>query len=148
MASIEVLGTTFNIYARGLNYTVTCHSGRVRVTSNQTHENIILSSHERAELDPSGIFDITRIRNDLSTPGWMNNLIMFSATPLRLVFDEIERQYGIVIESPAEMNQLYSGNFSLNETLDKVLYLLCRPFDLEYEQDTGNRYKIYPAQRK
>ena len=75
----------------------------------------------------------------------MSNLILFSSTPLRLVFDEIERQYGIIIETPTEMQQLYSGNFSVNEPLEDVLYLLCRPFDLEYEKLTGKTYRIKPA---
>jgi transmembrane sensor len=145
LAATDVLGTTFNIYARDLNYRVTCLSGRVRVTSTRTNEEITLSPNERGDLDQSGVFNIVSVSRELSTPGWMNNLIMFASTPLRLVFDEIERQYGIVIVSPSEMDQVYSGNFSLSEPVDKVLYLLCRPFDLKYEQYTGKKYIVYPA---
>lgn len=146
LASTDVLGTTFNIYARDLNYRVSCLTGRVGLTSFRTNEKITLLPNERADLDRTGIFKISPMNNEKSLPGWMSELITFSSTPLRLVFDEIERQYGIIIESPVEMNQLYSGNFSLNEPVDKVLYLLCRPFDLEYEQYTGKKYIVYPVQ--
>jgi len=145
LASTQVLGTTFTVYARDMNYRVTCMSGLVQVTSALTDEKVTLAPNELADLNQSGVFDITTLNKEVPEPGWMNNLIMFSSTPLRLVFDEIERQYDIIIETPEGMNQLYSGNFSLNEPVNKVLYLLCRPFDLQYEQYTGKKYIVYPA---
>ncbi len=145
LASTEVLGTTFNIFARNLLYTVTCHSGRVRVISYRTKEEMTLVPNERANLDLSGSFEKAMLESKRQVPGWINNMIMFSSTPLRLVFDEIERQYGIIIVTPPDMDQLYSGNFSVNKPVDEVLYLLCRPFDLKYEQYTGKKYIVNPA---
>jgi ferric-dicitrate binding protein FerR (iron transport regulator) len=144
-ASTEVLGTTFNVFARGSDYIVTCHSGSVRVSEELTGSAVTLSPYERSVLKPSGGFDVTKLESSRDAPGWTDNLIMFSSAPLRLVFDEIERQFGIVIETPAEMQQVYSGNFSLDQPVEKILSLLCLPFDLEYERQTGNKYRIYPS---
>jgi transmembrane sensor len=144
-ATTEVLGTTFNVYARGEDYMVTCHTGRVRVTDAATSESVILSPEEKSVLNRTGGFTVTKIENQMPEPGWTDNLIMFGSTPLRLVFDEIERQFGIVIETPESMQQVYSGNFSLDQPVENILSLLCLPFDLEYERQTGNRYLVYPS---
>ncbi|MDF1575891.1 MAG: FecR domain-containing protein [Bacteroidales bacterium] len=144
-ATTEVLGTTFNVFARGRDYMVTCHTGRVRVSESISGSSINLSPSERSVLKPSGGFSVTQLKHTPDTPGWTGNLIMFASTSLRLVFEEIERQFGIVIETPVEMQQVYSGNFSLNQPVENILSLLCLPFDLEYERQNGNTYLVYPS---
>ncbi len=144
-ATTEVLGTTFNVFARGADYQVTCHTGSVKVTDESTKESVVLSPEEKSVLKPSGGFTVTKLSNHRPEPGWTDNLIMFGSTPLRLVFEEIERQFGIVIETPTGMQQVYSGNFSLNQPVENILSLLCLPFDLTYERQTGNKYLVYPA---
>ncbi len=143
--STEVLGTTFNVFARGENYQVSCHTGKVRVTSALTRESVMLSPNEKAHLDNSGGLKVSPLANQDQAPGWTKNLIMFNSAPLSLVFEEIERQYGIVIEAPADMKQVYSGNFSLNQSVENILSLLCLPFDLEYEPQAGNVYLVSPS---
>jgi ferric-dicitrate binding protein FerR (iron transport regulator) len=144
-ASTEVLGTTFNVFARGADYIVTCHTGSIRVSENLTGDVVTLSPYERSMLEPEGGFTVTKLAKLSDSPGWTDNLIMFSSTPLRLVFEEIERQFGIEIEAPEEMQQVYSGNFSLDQPVENILSLLCLPFDLEYERQTGNLYMVYPS---
>lgn len=145
LATTEVLGTTFNVFARGNDYIVTCLTGSVKLSESLAGSTVILSPNERGRMETSGGFSITKLEDALSTPGWTDNLIMFSSTPLRLVFEEIERQFGIVIESPEVMQQVYSGNFSLDQSVENILSLLCLPFDLEYERQTGNKYLVYPS---
>lgn len=144
-ATTEVLGTTFNVFARGADYIVTCLTGSVKVTDTGTDKNVTLSPREKSVLMPAGGFTVSKINNQRPEPGWTDKLLMFGSTPLRLVFEEIERQYGIVIETPAEMQQVYSGNFSLDQPLENILSLLCLPFDLKYEHQTGKKYLVYPA---
>ena len=144
-AATEVLGTTFNVFARDRDYIVSCHTGSVKVSETITGSAVILSPNERSTMEPSGGFTVTQLDNSLNSPGWTDNLVMFASTPLRLVFEEIERQFGIVIETPVEMQQVYSGNFSLDQPVENILSLLCLPFDLEYERQTGKKYLVYPA---
>jgi len=146
LGTTEVLGTTFNVFARGDNYQVSCHTGSVRVSAAAKDLSVILSPNELAELEDSGALKVRSLDTPAQAPGWTRNLIMFSSAPLRLVFDEIERQYGIVIETPAEMQQVYSGNFSLDQSVENILSLLCLPFDLRYERQTGNSYLVYPSE--
>jgi ferric-dicitrate binding protein FerR (iron transport regulator) len=141
----EVLGTTFNVFARGADYIVTCHTGSVRVSESPGSSAVTLSPGERSILQAAGGFEVTALDGSPASPGWTENMIMFSSAPLRLVFEEIERQFGIVIETPEEMPQVYSGNFSLNQPVENILSLLCLPFDLAYERQNGNTYLVYPS---
>lgn len=144
-ATTEVLGTSFNVFARDMGYRVACHTGKVKVTSRVARDQVVLTPSEQAQLNHSGSFEVSTLKEQESAPGWTNNLLMFASTPLRLVFDEIERQYGIVIATPREMNLFYSGNFALDPSVENVLTLLCRPFDLTYEQTSGKNYIISSA---
>jgi len=142
----EVLGTSFNVYARGVDYRVVCHSGNVKVTSTLSDEYVILSPEMKAILNHEGDIKVSSLDQMEASPGWKNNMLMFSSVSLRLVFDEIERQYGIKIITPREMNLRYSGNFALDTSVENVLTLLCLPFDLRYENTSGKTYTIVPSQ--
>jgi len=144
-ATTEVLGTTFNVFARGEDYMVTCHTGSVKVTDRASKKSVILSPEEKSILNPTGGFTVSRVADPRTEPGWTKNLIMFGSTPLQLVFEEVERQFGIVIETTEEIQEVYSGNFSLDQPVENILTLLCVPFDLEYERQSGNKYLVHPS---
>jgi len=145
-ANTEVLGTTFNVYARESDYRVECHSGRVKVTSKLSDDMAVLTPEMQATIDAFGAIQVVNLDQMENGPDWKNNLLMFSSVPLRLVFDEIERQYGIRILTPIHLDRRYSGNFALDASVDNVLTLLCMPFDLRYEQTSRNTYTIQPVQ--
>ncbi|MEN8201334.1 MAG: FecR domain-containing protein [Bacteroidota bacterium] len=145
-AVTEALGTSFNVYSRGSDYQVVCHSGKVKVSSRLSDDVALLAPEMKASMDPSGAIQVVDLDQMEESPGWQNNLLMFSSVPLRLVFDEIERQYGIKIITPREMDLRFSGNFALESSVENVLTLLCMPFDLRYEQTSGKTYSILPDQ--
>jgi len=145
-AITEVLGTSFNIYTRGTSYRVICHSGEVMVNSLLSDDHVFLTKDMQASLAPSGSIEVIKLDPLEDSPGWKNNMLMFSSVPLRLVFDEIERQYGIKIMSPGIRDFHFSGNFALDASVENVLTLLCLPFDLRYEQTSGKTYTILPSQ--
>ena len=146
LAVTEVLGTSFNVLAREEIYQVSCHTGRVRVSSSLSEDRAILNPGKQVELSSVGALEVTDMRYVGDTPGWLNKNIMFSSTPLQMVFEEIEKQYSIEIDGTRLPELLYSGNFSTNIPLENVLTLLCRPFNLRYEKITGKKYVIYPAE--
>jgi ferric-dicitrate binding protein FerR (iron transport regulator) len=145
LALTEVLGTSFNVFARGDSYRVSCHSGRVQVSSRQTKDSAILDPGSKAVLDDAGTLAVSPMKYKGDTPAWLNPMIIFTSTPLHLVFEEIERQYGIEIEYSGVPEHIYSGNFAVDTPLENVLSLLCRPFNLSYELSTGKKYIIVPA---
>jgi ferric-dicitrate binding protein FerR (iron transport regulator) len=145
LGTTEVLGTTFTIYAGEERFSVTCHSGRVQVNQASSDHSLILSQNERAELNSSGELEVRKVKVDRFIPAWKKKLLMFTSTPLRQVFDEIEDQYGIRIVAPEDLNQIYTGSFPQDQPVEKILSLICRPFDLVYEKRSGSEYHIIPS---
>ena len=70
-------------------------------------------------------------------------MFSFKARPLRLVFDEIERQYGVDIVLQGEGNYLYTGYFSRNKPVEEVLELVCKPFGLTFARNSEKSFEVY-----
>jgi ferric-dicitrate binding protein FerR (iron transport regulator) len=145
LGTTGVLGTTFTVLSRDNRFRVTCHSGQVRVRKASSKQSAILSMNERAELTSTGELEISTVRVERLTPAWESKLLMFASTPLRSVFDRIESQFGIRIETPEDLNYIYTGNFNIDQSPEKILSLICRPFNLVYEKQAASEYKILPA---
>ena len=136
-----VLGTSFNIYARNNNYQVTCYSGKVRVVSLVNGHAMNITPGEQASLNSDGSIRLAKLKDTKAPVSWMNNMFVFTATPLNLVFEEIERQYAVTIGFHEEIEYLYTGNFSRNQSLEQVLQMVCRPYGLDFRK-TSKGYLI------
>ncbi|MPM90301.1 hypothetical protein SDC9_137422 [bioreactor metagenome] len=84
----------------------------------------MLYANQKAILDKR-TGDIRVLKDDPEiTTAWLRKELAFHATPIRKVFREIERSYGIRIsidENEILYNDLFTGTFStdnLNETLE------------------------------
>lgn len=127
-----VLGTRFNVYARGDQYEVTCYSGEVRVVSRLSGHVLDITPGEQASLNNDGSLRLSKMKDPKVPVSWMNNMFMFTATPLSVVFEEIERQYAVEIVFKGENQYLYTGNFSRNQPVEQVLKMVCRPYGLDF----------------
>ncbi|MEZ5071747.1 MAG: FecR domain-containing protein [Bacteroidales bacterium] len=144
----SVLGTRFNVYARNREYRVECHSGRVRVASRERGETVTLEARQGATLRPNGQLETRSMNDAQEIPAWMSRTLVFAATPLHLVLEEVERQYGIDIETENLGKSMYSGVFSLELPVENVLSLLCRPFDLDYVKRSETQYIISSREKR
>ncbi|WP_423126344.1 FecR family protein [Gaoshiqia sp. Z1-71] len=139
-----VLGTSFNIYARDEAYRVSCLTGTVKVTNARGNQDVILSANQKAEWQSSAF-----VRADMKAnhePAWVNKQFEFTGRPIREVFDEIERQYGIRIISDQSLNFEYSGNFNKEESVHQVLTYICKPFNLNFEEKKTGQYQVLKNQ--
>lgn len=137
-----VLGTTFNIYSRSNEYQVTCFSGRVKVQESEGRKEVILNPDQMAFLGIDGILTIESVIDSEQTLSWLNNKFSFTSVPLGNVFEEIGRQYGVMIEVPAGIDKIYTGTFMKDSSVENVLNLVCRPFDLSFSRKADNGYII------
>jgi len=143
--SVRVLGTSFNVYSRNSSFSVSCITGKVEVKSTLSQEGsavkATLAEGEgikfRKESDPETI-PATIVATSHS---WIKREFYFTATPLKEVFSEVSRQYGIDIEFTHPEELYYTGNFSATGSPEKVLSIITLPFSLSYEK-TGDGYKI------
>ena len=145
LGTTEVLGTTFTVYARENRFSVTCHTGQVRVMDASSKHAVTLSMNERAEAKTSGELEVRSVSVERFVPAWKSNILLFTSTPLRQVFDKIEEHYDVRIEAPANLNLIYTGNFHLDQSAEKIISLVCRPFNLTYEKRSESEYRIIPS---
>lgn len=137
-----VLGTSFNIYSRNNEYNVTCVTGKVKVVENNSNGQVILAPGEKARLKSDGKLEMQSGINFEQDMSWMKNRFSFTSVPLKRVFEEIGRQYGIKISISGQIDNIYTGTFNKNESIESVLGLVCRPFNLKYSRKSENEYII------
>jgi transmembrane sensor len=138
----EVLGTSFDIYARDDDYDVTCITGNVKVTENKYNQAVILDPGEKAALNNAGKLIIQSGSDKEQVLSWMNNKLNFTSVPLTNVFKEIERQYGVIISIPENLDKIYTGTFRIDNPLDQTLDLICKPFGLSFTLKSKDEYII------
>lgn len=131
-ATTTVLGTSFNIFARGNTYNVSCMTGKVSVVS-ETKQEAILSSGYHAEVEESGAIKVFKNDAQTQSSSWRDGMFTFTSFPLQQVLQEIERQYDISIVLDVESSYYYTGFFSREKSLEEVLELVCKPFGLTFE---------------
>lgn len=137
-----ILGTSFNIYARGNEYKVTCYTGKVKVVSTLTSDKILLLPNDHAYLTQNGRLEVFKDEKAEEKVLWRNHFFLFNETPLKHVFEEIELQYDINIVEKGKFNQAYNGNFGKGMTVEQVLYNVCKPNELDFVKGPGKNYII------
>jgi ferric-dicitrate binding protein FerR (iron transport regulator) len=138
----EVLGTTFKIESGDKKYTVECYSGSVKVSDPASSVSAILMANEKAELTGQGIFDIQLIVNKSKSEETFDDFITFRSEPVSVVFEQLEKRFGVKIEYASTSNLQYSGNFRSDMDLDELLSLICLPLGLKYEEVSKDTYRI------
>lgn len=136
-----VLGTSFNIYSRQGDYNVTCVTGKVKVVARQTRYKVYLNPNEHAVVDNAGKIKKHKVvaADKIS---WKDYKFVFTSVPLRQVFEEIARQYGVTINLPDSLDYKYTGNFNKEESVEDVIDLVCLPFNFKFEKKGKSEYQI------
>jgi len=146
LGTTQVMGTSFNIYARDEIYKVTCITGSVKVMS-KTSSAVTLKPNCKAVVNPDGKIEMTQNIETLPEISWKEYSFLFTAVPVKQVFSEIERQYGITINSQIDGYTLYSGNFSKNQKVEEILGYICPAMGFKYIKKSEKTYSIIPDER-
>ena len=137
-----VLGTTFNIYSRKGEYEVSCYTGKVKVGSLDTGDEVILEPYQKASLDMKGDIEISKEIDSSVKQDWRNGYFRFTSTNVTRVFDEISRQYGVFITGTENLDLIYTGNFSKDQSIDEVMNLVCRAFGIDFVREGEKTYRV------
>ncbi|MBN2165816.1 MAG: FecR family protein [Marinilabiliaceae bacterium] len=134
---IKVLGTAFNIKAHpnDKNIVVTVDNGVVEVSLNT--QKVFLHKGERVvfnKVEGSLIKSINQNRNYNS---WITKEIIFEDDPMGLVVETLESVYGVQIELAdlGIFDNRLTASFN-NADIQSVMLVVCRTFNLEFEQDS------------
>lgn len=138
----SVLGTSFNIFARGNDYQVTCLSGKVKVSNAKDKDEVIITPNQMAVLNQSG-----KLTSELNIDAqialdWTEGKFIFTQEPLKNVLAEIGRRYGVEFENIDNLNEPYTGYFNKQQDIEAVLNFVCKPFNIEYKKLPSGAYTI------
>jgi len=137
-----VLGTSFNIYSRNNDYSVTCFTGKVRVVSAEKSERVLLNPNEQAFINKDGYLRFVQETNSEAVKSWRDHMFVFTGSPIVSVLQEIERQYNIKIHFKADSNLTYTGNFSKSLSEKEVIDLVCTSLGLKFEARSGTEFLV------
>lgn len=145
MLGVEVLGTIFNLRARDEECTVEINllKGKVQLTPlNDTGDDVVLYPNQKAVLNKkTGGITVFKADADRAT-AWERGELVFKATPMSKVLQEIERAYGITIEANMQngiMDDPFTGTFRTND-LNGTLSLLAMHYKFAYTIDGDTVY--------
>ncbi|MDN5214328.1 FecR domain-containing protein [Fulvivirgaceae bacterium BMA12] len=130
---VEVLGTSFNVFARKDRYIVDCMTGKVKVSNKNYDDFKILTPGLSTRIENNQVQLISR-RNPDKVYTWAKGEFYFEMTPLGEVIEELERQYDVRIQRDNVVDrQLYTGFFFRHDNLEESLELVFSPMGLKYE---------------
>lgn len=144
--NIEVLGTTFNVYAYERENTVemVLLTGKVKINTNKApYQSYYVKPNEKISLDKqSGSLKIKKTDARFET-AWLRDEMVFRSERLEAVFDKLERKYGVTIQydNLKQDNDRFTGSFN-NEEITGILDILKIHYHFSYKVQ-GNKIKIY-----
>jgi len=139
--SVTVLGTSFNVIARPDRFEVTCYTGKVKVENTNKDQLTITpgercTNNEGTEKLRTHTFVLTAEK-----PEWTKGKFVFDNQPLKIVVEELERQYNITVKlEPGLEDTTYVGLFESGD-LDEALKLITWPLQLKADKK-GNTVLI------
>lgn len=141
--SVQVLGTSFNVFSREERFDVACITGSVKVTltGNRGVNQVIEEGESVYKNDQEGLTKLLSPESK-SVPSWINNVFNYNSAPLEEVIREIERQYNVKIEYSGDSDDIYTGSFSSQADIDELLEIISLPFSLTVSKVEKDYYKI------
>ena len=143
-ASVEVLGTSFNVsaYPGAEKVEVNVKTGKVRLTQHATgnivSKSILLPAGERGWINVAD----GEVSHELvlapNYSAWITKEIVFQRTPLAEAFSVLENTYHVTIkmESPEIGRMPYTANFA-NLKLDYIIDVIARTHKLTVNRNGG-----------
>jgi len=141
--TVSVLGTQFNIKQRGNYFEVECFEGIVKVTSQNTSEQLKAGDRYRFSNGQASLG-----KTLYQQPQWTKNVSSFDRIPIFEVIAELERQYNIEVEmDKVQTERLFTGGF-VHDNLENALKSIGEPLDLDYAIEAGNHVRLYTREKK
>jgi len=140
VADINILGTSFNVYARSEGFKVACVTGKVQVISGS--QQVVLTPGQSAVVNNTTL-EKNIEKNIETVADWRSGEFYFENTSLNLIFHEIERQFNVTFVLPDINGKFFTGNFN-NKNLVEALDIVCIPMGLTYEIGRNSQIFIHP----
>ncbi|WP_436515809.1 FecR family protein [Ekhidna sp. To15] len=139
IGSVEVLGTSFNVFARDSTFEVACKTGKVKVAIPTKSVSELITPGQSIRLAED---TVKRTSVDADLVGrWQAGVFYFSDQKLSNVLQEMERQFGVTVTLPDTTDYIFNGYFT-NKDIESALEMVCLPLGLSYEKTTQDAFAI------
>ena len=140
--TVSVLGTQFNVKQRGSYFEVECFEGIVKITSQNTSEQLKAGDRYRFSNGQASLGKTLYQR-----PQWTKNVSSFNRIPIFEVIAELERQYNIEVEmDKIQTERLFTGGF-VHDNLENALKSIAEPLDLDFTIEAKNHVRMYASEQ-
>jgi len=142
-ATVEVLGTEFNIHARGTDVDVSVLEGIVKVSGTEETKDVVLTAGQKVDfINGNNPGNLEKFEHK-KYPGWIYNRLILDQTNLKSVCKEIERKFNVKIEfASADLGNITVTGIieadEFNPVMETLATLAQR--SIKFEKDT---YIIY-----
>lgn len=127
LVEVKVLGTSFDVFARGKDFQVSCYTGKVQVKYARQVKLLLPDMQISAS---AGKVRSEGICVGPGMPDWKRGVFCFEEAPLKSVLAEIERRYAVTVEAPESLNYLYTGSFEMPKTADEAVEILAQTYQI------------------
>jgi ferric-dicitrate binding protein FerR (iron transport regulator) len=137
-ATVEVLGTQFNVSNRGTDVRVVLSQGRIKLSLAERKENLYMLPGEVVEISGAGSKVNRRKADPELYAAWRNGELIFNETPLGEIARIIESTYGrkVAFSQPDLSAYRISGTIP-GDNLDMLLEALAVSSDLQIIQKSN-----------
>lgn len=133
LGKVTVVGTQFNVKARGKRFEVQCYEGKVRVQSN--NRVVVLTPGMAIAVEGEQHIESPRVGE---RPLWMQDQMSFNEEKLDAVIAELERQYDIAItKHNITNNQKFTGTIPA-DNLDLALEIIGSAYNFKHTKTGKN----------
>ncbi|MCE7065480.1 FecR family protein [Dyadobacter sp. CY326] len=137
---VEVLGTTFSVFARPRGTKVALKSGSVRIDYSQNNERkeMMMEPGDLAVLDFTGGVKLAKKQDTSTFATWKEKRYVFNATSIGEIAAMISENFGqrVVLSDPEMAQRTITGNFK-TKNADELLKTISEVLDMKVEQN-GN----------
>jgi ferric-dicitrate binding protein FerR (iron transport regulator) len=138
LAEIKILGTSFNVYARESQFSVSCFTGKIKVSSGS--QSVIIIPGQTAYLEKN-MLKVRMEQNINATAKWRVGEFYYENESLSLIFNEIERQFNVTFVLPKIDDRKFTGSFT-NKNLVDALETIKVTMGLDYEIGSNGKILI------
>lgn len=132
---VEVLGTSFNVFSRNAMLNVNCETGKVAVSSGA--DKTILVANERVKISQNKVHIKSKV-NEVSRSSWKNGIYHYDNTDLRLIMEDMKRQWGVTVDIQKGLEELkFTGSFKTDH-IENAIAEVCWPLGVKYELKNKN----------
>ncbi|SDG13271.1 FecR family protein [Dyadobacter soli] len=135
---VEVLGTTFSVFARPRGTKVALKSGSVRIDYSQNNQRreVMMEPGDLAFLDHEGAVQLERKQDIKTFAPWTEQRYVFNGTPVKEIIAMIEENFGQKVSLSDSNIALRSitGNFK-TKNAEELLKTISEVLDLRVEQN-------------